>query len=422
MNMNIVFCFPTDERHYLDTDVSLVSIFNTETKEFTHYPINLVDSDSLDFPKILEPCIVYNKKLFDRFYNITSYDLDTHIWSLTNRVLEDFVDLNIFRTYKRLYNNLQNNYYRYIPIGKYRELISNILSYLETISLQLNQVSKFYTEKLYPSIYTIEKNGIKIDLQKFNSYYNKNYTKDILQTNHYLHNTTGRFSNKFDNINFLALNKSDGNREIFTSRFENGVLLEFDFDSYHLRLISELIKYPLPKDKSVHIYLSEKYYNKSIENREDYDEAKSTSFKALYGYDEESYKHIPFFDKVYKLRDKLWNSFETDGYIETPISGRKFCASNLKDMNKSKLFNYFLQMVETEFSIIFIYRVCDILKNKLSKIVLYTYDSILIDFNKEDGKELIEQIKSSIITSKLKIGKNYQDMKEVSFEKEKLTV
>lgn len=420
--MNIVMCFPSDNQHYLDTTVSFIAVWDARQKNLSFYPIDLSDSDKVDFPEITSPCLVYNKKLFDRFYNIESYDLDTHIWSLTNKVLEDFIDLTLFSTYKKMYYHIQKNYYRYIPIGKFRQVCKNIINYTQSISLELNKVSTFYTQKVYPCIYEMEKNGLKVDLEKFNKYYEKNIEQDIIKTNFYLHNTTGRFSNKFDNVNFLALNKSDGNREVFISRFDSGLLLEYDFDSYHLRLISNLVKYPFPEDKSVHIYLSEKYYNIPINTREDYEKAKSISFKALYGYDEDSYIHIPFFEKVYQLRERLWTSFQEKGYVQTPITNRKLSAENLKDINKSKLFNYFLQMTETEFSIIFIYEVCNILKNKLSKIVLYTYDSILIDFNKKDGKELIEEIKKIIITSKLKIGKNYQDMKEVSFVNEKLTV
>lgn len=420
--MNIVMCFPTDDRHYLDTEISFISIYNTESKEYSFYPINLCDSEKTSLPQIDSHCIVYNKKLFDRFYNIISYDLDTHIWSLYNKVLEDFIDLSILFVYKKMYYHIKKDYYRYIPIGKFRELSKSIINYISEISLELNEVSLFYTNKVYPCIYEMEKNGVKINTEKFNQYYNKNIQKDILHTNFYLHNTTGRFSNKFDNVNFLALNKSDENREMFISRFDNGLLLEFDFDSYHLRLISKLIRYPLPEDKSVHIYLAERYFNKTISTKEDYEEAKSISFKALYGYEENSYMQIPFFSKVYELRNKLWESFQNEGFIKTPITKRKLSSKNLENMNKSKLFNYFLQMVETEFSIIFIYEVCNILKDKLSKIVLYTYDSILIDYNREDGNELINEIKNAITTSKLKIGKNYKEMKEVSFTNEKITV
>ena len=64
---------------------------------------------------------------------------------------------------------------------------------------------------------------------------------------------------------------------------------------------------------------------------------------------------------------------------------------------------------------LFIYKVYNILKDRRSKIIMYTYDSILIDFNVNDKKEVISEIKDKIIKSKVKIGKNYKDMETYSF-------
>ena len=52
-------------------------------------------------------------------------------------------------------------------------------------------------------------------------------------------------SNKFGGVNYAALNKEDGCRESFVSRFEQGSLLEMDFDAYHPRLIADIIGYEL---------------------------------------------------------------------------------------------------------------------------------------------------------------------------------
>jgi hypothetical protein len=49
-----------------------------------------------------------------------------------------------------------------------------------------------------------------------------------------------------------------------------------------------------------------------------------------------------------------------------------------------------------------------------SKIILYTYDSFLIDFNKEDGAETItyikEEMESGKFPVKIEIGYDYQNM------------
>ena len=62
-------------------------------------------------------------------------------------------------------------------------------------------------------------------------------------------------------------------------------------------------------------------------------------------------------------------------------------------MNSNKLFNYLLQSEETGKNILVLYDIFRILRGKQSKIVLYTYDSILVDYNeKEDIIDDIQQI------------------------------
>jgi hypothetical protein len=51
------------------------------------------------------------------------------------------------------------------------------------------------------------------------------------------------------------------------------------------------------------------------------------------------------------------------------------------------------------------------LENKQSNIILYTYDSVLLDFSKEDGIETVMEIKqlleSTGFTTKMKKGTTY---------------
>ena len=63
-------------------------------------------------------------------------------------------------------------------------------------------------------------------------------------------------------------------------------------------------------------------------------------------------------------------------------------------MHPAKLMNYMMQSLETSRNILILKEVLRYLKNKKSKIVLYTYDSITFDFSKEDGKETLEDIKN----------------------------
>ena len=82
-------------------------------------------------------------------------------------------------------------------------------------------------------------------------------------------------------------------------------------------------------------------------------------------------------------------SLNTQGHIECDISHYRFYKSALENMNPQKLFNYILQNYETSQNILIIWDILSILRGKKSKLVLYTYDSFLIDLDKEE-KDLVE--------------------------------
>ena len=91
----------------------------------------------------------------------------------------------------------------------------------------------------------------------------------------------------------------------------------------------------------------------------------------------------------------------------------------MTDMNPSKLFNYFLQALETEYSITVIQEINDILQGYDSKIILYTYDSFLFDFNINDGKDLLMLLRKRISDDdrypvKIHAGKTYHHMMDMS--------
>jgi hypothetical protein len=71
-------------------------------------------------------------------------------------------------------------------------------------------------------------------------------------------------------------------------------------------------------------------------------------------------------------------------------------------MNPQKLFNYVLQNMETSVNIQILYRIFTLLKGKKTKLVLYTYDSFLFDFD-ESEIEVMEQIKKVFYKLKLQI-------------------
>jgi hypothetical protein len=82
-------------------------------------------------------------------------------------------------------------------------------------------------------------------------------------------------------------------------------------------------------------------------------------------------------------------------------------------MNPQKLLNYQLQNLETSLNIIILWEMFKLLKGKKTKLVLYTYDSFLLDFNKEDSdilQNILEIFKSYNLSIQIKQGVNYQEM------------
>ena len=77
-------------------------------------------------------------------------------------------------------------------------------------------------------------------------------------------------------------------------------------------------------------------------------------------------------------------------------------------MNPSKLFNYVLQNLETSNNINMLWDIIKLLKGKKSKLILYTYDSFMFDFNIKD-KQLIKDIKNIFKKNGFQYKINYGD-------------
>ena len=88
-------------------------------------------------------------------------------------------------------------------------------------------------------------------------------------------------------------------------------------------------------------------------------------------------------------------------------------------MNANKLFNYFLQSMETEYSLSVINEVNEFIQNYNSKVILYTYDSLLFDYDMTDGRDFILKLKDLMSSNgkmpvKLKAGSNLHDLQDMT--------
>ena len=87
-------------------------------------------------------------------------------------------------------------------------------------------------------------------------------------------------------------------------------------------------------------------------------------------------------------------------------------------MNRNKLFNYLIQAFETERNVKRILKIQDYLKDKETNLVLYGYDSFIFDLSKQDGVNILKNIKNILekdnYPTKIKIGYTYNRMRDIS--------
>jgi len=265
-----------------------------------------------------------------------------------------------------------------IPIMKWIETLKGV-----TDELNPSNEKSWVNDTMIPILSDIERKGVRVDRKKFIDrwpYNGKQLKGDIIYTEYNPYTITSRPSNRHGGINFGALNKSDGSRDVFVPR-DGKMFLQFDYDAYHVRIIGKLIKYKLP-DTSVHQWLADEYGC-------EYGESKARTFRILYGGVTDEDRKIPFFDKVDKFITKMHQESIRNGYIKTP-KGRKIPTGWIEKPTAQKFFNYILQATETEFNI----EVMDKLKKKgLPLPILYSYDAFLYEFD-DTEIDTIKEVKS----------------------------
>lgn len=291
--------------------------------------------------------------------------------------------------YTRLNNKTDVN--RLIPVVKHYEQSETIYNAVKhtfdtTPPLHFN----FYNNYATLAFFGIERNGIKTNPELYEQFFNQNIDRAFTRYNFYT--TTTRPSNTFGGINFAALNKDNGCRAAFIP--SNDRFVEIDISAYHPSLAAHLVDYNFGEG-DIHERFAEMY-------NVDYAKAKELTFKQLYGGVFEQYKELEFFKKVSVYIDNLWKNYTENGWIEAPISGYQFSEENLDNMNPQKLFNYVLQNLETATNVRILMDIHKLLRGKKTKIVLYTYDSFLLDYD-ESEQELLDKIKNIFKKFELKI-------------------
>ena len=413
-------------KHYTNNSISFVYIYSITDEldyilPFHHNDCINLNIDLLNDLTSPNDIYVLAKKRFAHFYADNCYDADMVAWWQTHKMLPlDETNTSAHDVWSRWWHN-ETNTHDWLPITKH---IERCISMRKKFMEFYNTFDKTLAFDVYESLvvdnfYAIERSGVQVNYDKFiNKFKANGIHQNRAYTEYNIYTTTGRPSNKFGGVNYAALNKEDGSREAFVSRFERGMLLDMDFDAYHPRLIADIIDYDLP-DGSVHEYFGKQYFDKKEISADEYEQSKKITFRLLYGGIDKDFEKIPFFGKTKSYIKKLWSDFKRNGLVVTPYMNRPLYKNCLHDMNPNKLFNYLLQASETENNLSMINEVNGILHEYNSELILYTYDSLLFDYDINDGRELIIKLQNVMSQSnkypvKIKAGTNYHAMMDMT--------
>jgi hypothetical protein len=386
----IRFIPKNDNFHPALTSLSLIYIRPLDEKKGYILCLNHNESFSLDQNEVINWLNANTHRLFliDKkqalhwVYPLSKKLLDINFVEFPD--LTEALDNSCITYYYSKHINL-SNVNCLIPISKHYEESEAIFTKVEPIIKKyifLDPSFLFNNFKATEVFYQIEKNGIKVDKNCYiNHYQNKiqypefNLSKGRLYTQYNLYNITTRPSNTCNSINFAALNKDNGERECY--RAANDMFIEMDFQGYHPRLIGEMVNYPFLNTRNTYEVLAETL-NVTPQ------EAKELTFKQLYGGIWSEYQNKPFFKEVAMYIDEMWDTYQYGGYVRT--ENKIFIRDQIEKITPQKLFNYVVQSKETSNNVKLLELVLDYLKDKKTKIVLYTYDAFLFDYAKEDGE------------------------------------
>lgn len=363
-------------------------------------PINHTEGLNVDKERVY--------KLLKDFPVLYTYDKKELLYHF---ILPEVIDISLLNTMTKYdrkdlprTNSTYNWYYNrmseygelntVVPITKLYEKCEENYKHLECIlQYAIPNGFDFYNKTATSVFFMIERTGLRIIYEPFLELFkpsNVSYSiqDNIVYTSYNLNNITSRPTNAFNSVNFAAIPKAPEFRKAIIP--QNDYFVEFDFDGYHLRLLCEQIGYELTEE-SAHIQLARLYFGKDDITEEEYTKAKQTNFHAIYGKIPPEYAFLEVFDKIQKYITGLWKQFTEEGYVEDPISGKRF-TKDLPEMHPQKLMNYMMQSLETSRNILILKDVLRYLNGKKSKIALYTYDAIVFDFDKSDGKDTLEDL------------------------------
>ena len=393
---------PFDNReHPYENEVCAVYIFPLNSQKGFILPVSHSETLSLKLSEIerilnaFETVYVRDKKEFMHYFLLKAP---------YNTPLPPNTYIQLTQAHNFFYNKFKTkaDINRIIPIVKHYEYCNAIYNEIKP-NLEKN-VNEFFNTKACLVYNKLEQSGIRIDREKFSSYFYPT-DKEYVYTQYNFNTLTTRPSNKFKGVNYAALNKSNKEREAFIPR--NDYFIDLDISAYHPTILSRLVGYEYG-NRDIYDALSEAY-------QMDREEAKILTLKQINSSALTEYENLEFFRKVTAYKDKLWDEFQYGGSIEVPISNHRFYRGELENMNPGKLLNYVLQGCETALNVKIMWDIFKVLRGKKTKLVLVVYDSFLFDVDKEEKqtiKQILNVFKKYKLNTKFKQGTSYDFSRE----------
>jgi hypothetical protein len=409
-----IHIIPTNENyHPALQDISLIYVRWIKGHKGYILCINHSESLSLSITDILDKLSKVNN-----LYTLDKKAVLHHFPTLSPQLIDvqlinsyqHYQEINIEQYESKVETDFKRKYYTeapstLIPIAKHYEKYENIYDHIEQT---INKISEnireydFLNHYVAPLFYNIEKQGIKLSKEPFIEHFKTlpnpkfSVSKGKIYTQYNLNTLTGRPSNAFNGINFAALNKTNGERAAFIP--ENDFLVEIDFKAYHPTIIAKLAGYEFTGN--IYDQLANEFSGSTPET------IKELVFQQLYGGVRKDFQDKPFFKQVNDYTNRLWSD---NGVIGTQF-GKRFTKEMIENPTPQKLLNYIVQNTETVFNVVQFSAVINFLKDKKTKIILYTYDSILLDY--DSSETLLNSITSLLkFNYSTKTGHNYAEIK-----------
>jgi hypothetical protein len=406
--------------HFMKNEILGYFIQDIHSNEFSYINIShneLSKNDILEINELIlnnfEKIIVLDKKSLQHFLEKDNVlDLRT-----ANSMNYEFEEMNLLNVPTKYHFSKSLN--QYIPITKHIEYFCQKFEIIKS-EIRIEELTQSVFKNSYIKAFsTLEISPITVSKTLLESLYQKQIKTSYIEekgyyTSYNLYNPSLRPTMSKSSINLLNLPKNNNSRELIIS--SNGYLFEYDYKGFHLSILCKLLKYELQyKDVYTQLYNEIHKIELQILEKEQHEEIKNEFFQIMFSEILHTEHDSALLKKVLNFKKYLLEGFQNNGFIKSPFTKEIYFNESFTTKN---IFSIFFRICETELNVKTLLNIQDFLKGKLTKLILYQFDSFLIDWNKEDGKEILKDLKKIIETEdnykiSISYGKNFNEMRDI---------